>query len=132
MKPNADTRGAQLQALCGLLEGEGNALIAGDFNFCSSWPAENDRLDRRYRDLWASLRPGEPGYTQDTAINTMLARAKGEVRQVRIDRILLRSDTGRWTADSIRLIGEAPIEGDGKLFASDHFGLLATLRRESR
>lgn len=130
MKANADTRGEQLRTLFGLLEDETDALVAGDFNFCASWPEENDRLDRRYRDLWAVLRAAEAGYTQDTGINTMLARAKQETRQVRIDRILLRSDTGRWIPESIRLIGDESIDGDAKLYPSDHFGLVATLVRE--
>jgi len=96
MKPNADVRGAQLAAVFALLEGHADAIIAGDFNFCASWPEENGRIDARYADLWARLRPGEAGYTQDTEANAMLAKARaGERKQVRIDRILLRGDAGR-------------------------------------
>lgn len=46
-------------------------LLAGDFNFCASWAAEQAHLDPGYRDLWAALHPGKPGYTEDTTVNTM-------------------------------------------------------------
>lgn len=128
MKPNADTRGEQLQEIFAILERRCDVVLAGDFNFCSSWPEENKRLDPRYIDTWARLRPNEPGFTQDTVVNGMLARAKGQARQVRIDRLLLRSDTAEWMPESIRLLGTAPVDANPQVFPSDHFGLAATMR----
>lgn len=131
MKNYGDVRGEQLRAIFGVLEGSRDAVLGGDFNFCASWAAENSRLDPRYADLWARLRPGEPGYTQDTALNAMLAIAKQETKQVRFDRLLLRSDPPRprWAPQAIELLGTAPVDAaHPKVFPSDHFGLAATLR----
>jgi tyrosyl-DNA phosphodiesterase 2 len=131
MKPNADVRAEQLRAIFAVLEDAQDAVLAGDFNFCSSWTEENDRIDRRYGDAWAALHPGEPGFTQDTDINRMLAQAKRETKRLRIDRILLRSDAGhgRWTPESVRLIGAEPVSLDHpRIFPSDHFGVTATFR----
>jgi len=130
MKPYADTRAAQLREIFRILEPATDAVLAGDFNFCASWPEENARIDARYRDVWPALRPSEPGFTQDTDANPMLAKAKGEAKRVRIDRVLLRSDAGRWRAESIALIGTRPVDPKhARIFPSDHFGLRAVIAR---
>ncbi|MBI5275700.1 MAG: endonuclease/exonuclease/phosphatase family protein [Burkholderiales bacterium] len=130
MKGHADTRGEQLQTVFGLLEAAPDVILAGDFNFCSSVPEENNRIDPRYADVWPLLRPGEAGYTQDTDANAMLAKAKGEAKRVRIDRMLLRSDGGRWRAQAIEMLGTRPVsESRPKIFPSDHFGLRAAFLR---
>lgn len=128
MKNYGDVRAQQLATLFAELEPSRDALVGGDFNFCSSDAVENARLDARFADLWPALRHDEPGYTQDTAANPMLARAKKAEKRVRIDRLLLRSDgPARWKARSIELLGTAPAGGRGDLYPSDHFGLLARL-----
>ena len=130
MRTNADTRGEQLLRVFEILEDAGDAVVAGDFNFCSSWEQENRRIDTRYLDMWAVLRRGEAGYTQDTDVNRMLADAKREEKRVRIDRVLLRSDAARWQPHAIELLGTRPVARDSpRIFPSDHFGLAATLRR---
>jgi len=128
MKSNADVRGAQLAAIFGILEEADPAVLCGDFNFCSSWRAENDRIDARYLDVWPRL-SGEPGFTQDTARNRMLAIAKAETKQVRIDRILLRSHGAeRWAPAAVALLGTQPVRPENpKVFPSDHFGVAATI-----
>ncbi len=132
MRTNADTRGEQLRAVFQILEDAGDTVVAGDFNFCSSWEQENRRIDARYLDMWAVLRPGEAGYTQDTDVNRMLADAKRDEKRVRIDRVLLRSDAARWQPHAIELLGTRPVASDSpRIFPSDHFGLAATLRRAS-
>jgi tyrosyl-DNA phosphodiesterase 2 len=128
LRSNADTRASQLEAVFRLLEPFPDAVLAGDFNFCSSWTLENARIDPRFVDLWPALHPADPGYTQDTERNPMLAKAKGESKRVRIDRILLRSDARRWEPLACRLVGTEPVEAGSSLFPSDHFGVIATLR----
>ena len=133
MKSHADTRGEQLRAIFEILEEAPNVILAGDFNFCSSWREENNRIDPRYIDIWAALKPNEPGFTQDTDINHMLAKAKRDSKRVRIDRILLRSDAQEWTPDSIQLLGTLPVSPKyPKIFPSDHFGVIGAIRRSSR
>lgn len=134
MKAYADVRGKQLETVFGILEGASDVLLAGDFNFCSTWTGENSRLDARYADLWPRLRPDEPGLTEDTDVNSMLADAKKETKKVRFDRVLLRSDgpLPRWIPESIRLLGAEPVSpAHPRVFPSDHFGLAATVRRSA-
>jgi tyrosyl-DNA phosphodiesterase 2 len=48
-------------------------------------------------------------------------------KQVRFDRVLLRSQHPGWRAETIRLIGAEPISSTmPNVFPSDHFGLLGT------
>ena len=79
---NHDMRCAQLQTLFEILEPESNAIVMGDFNFAPPWP-ENDLIDPRYIDLWPHLRPDDPGYTEDTAINLMRKQVTEKDKQVR-------------------------------------------------
>jgi tyrosyl-DNA phosphodiesterase 2 len=124
------SRQEQLLKLFFELEGYAQVLLLGDFNFCSSWVHENDRLDSRYLDLWPHLRPGEHGYTEDTTINTMRLAQTRKTKHVRFDRILLRDDHRCWDPRSVELVGCRPLAPE--LFVSDHFGLRASLRcRES-
>jgi endonuclease/exonuclease/phosphatase family metal-dependent hydrolase len=125
MKLSRSIRGQQLAALFAELEPYDQALLLGDFNFCSSWKEENSQLDRRYRDLWSELCPGQPGYTEDTAINSMRLAQSKTPKQVRFDRILLRDDRARWRPCSIELLGREALGEE--LFVSDHFGLTAKL-----
>lgn len=118
-------RAEQLAVLFQELEPYDQALILGDFNFCSSWPQENGRLDSRYSDLWAVLHPELPGYTEDTTLNSMRLAQTKKTKHVRFDRILLRDDRGKWSPRAIDLLGRQPIGPE--LLVSDHFGLLAEL-----
>jgi len=103
----------------------------GDFNFDSSW-AENQNLDPAYQDVWPLLHPSEPGYTEDTEVNTMRLLHTGKHKQVRFDRILLRSEQPGWRAESIQLIGTEPIGIEmPNVFPSDHFGLFGTFAWQS-
>jgi tyrosyl-DNA phosphodiesterase 2 len=109
MKTHAETRAEQLKTVFALLAPEPNVLLGGDFNFCSSWPEENARLDPAYVDVWPALKPADPGYTRPG-------------KPVRFDRLLAR---GRWRPAAVRLLGTTPV---GKVLPSDHFGLAATFR----
>jgi tyrosyl-DNA phosphodiesterase 2 len=123
---SAAARGAQLSLIFDALREVPNAVITGDFNFCASWTEENDRLDPAYQDVWARLRPDDPGYTEDTAVNRMLYGIKGKHKHVRFDRVLLKGSG--WRAESIDLLGTEPIAPDlPDVFPSDHLGLLCRI-----
>jgi endonuclease/exonuclease/phosphatase family metal-dependent hydrolase len=143
----ADTRQRQLARIFPVLAAYPHAVLMGDFNLCSSWP-ENRHLDPRYTDIWPHLRPHEPGWTEDTDLNTMRLLVNNKRTQVRFDRIILRSTGDRWRPRAIDRLGTEPIEvapdraygdrarGDRApghrtvaVFPSDHFGLCATIVR---
>ncbi|GAB4188724.1 MAG: hypothetical protein OHK0022_00770 [Roseiflexaceae bacterium] len=130
-RTSAGLRGAQLAKLFPALAAAPHALLMGDFNFCSSWRAENDLLDPAYQDVWPVLNGDAPGYTEDTDINLMRLEQKGKPKQVRFDRVLLRSGSPGWQPTAIELLGTAPIAPWlPHVFPSDHFGLRANLRWE--
>lgn len=123
---NADVRAEQAALIQPLLrEAAPDALWAGDFNFHDEWQEEQAAIGPDFMDLWPLLRGAAPGYTVDTEQNAMLAAIKDEPRQVRFDRVLLRSPSGALRPRSIELLGTAPLSPG--CFASDHFGLRATL-----
>lgn len=128
LRDSAPTRAAQLAQIFPLLARPAQALLLGDFNFCAAWADEQANLDPAYRDLWPDLRPGEPGYTQDTRVNLMRLKARGDQQPVRFDRVLLRAAPGGWAPTAIRLLGDRPLRPDTPaIFVSDHFGLWAEL-----
>jgi tyrosyl-DNA phosphodiesterase 2 len=127
-RASAPARAAQLARIFPTLAPTQHVLLMGDFNFCASWPAEQANLDPAYLDVWPALRPGEPGYTEDTAVNLMRLNDRGRHKQVRFDRVLLRSAVPGWQPTSIALLGDRPLGPDApELFPSDHFGLLIRL-----
>ncbi|MEC4983260.1 MAG: endonuclease/exonuclease/phosphatase family protein [Oscillatoria sp. PMC 1068.18] len=120
----ASRREKQLAEIFPAMENGNHAILMGDFNFCASWTEENAKIDRKYQDIWSVLRRDEPGYTEDTDINLMRLEQKGKAKQVRFDRILLRSSYPGWQANAIRLLGREPISAKLRnVFPSDHFGL---------
>ncbi|MEC4895392.1 MAG: endonuclease/exonuclease/phosphatase family protein [Oscillatoria sp. PMC 1051.18] len=124
----ASRRERQLAKIFPVMENADYAVLMGDFNFCSSWTEENAKIDRSYQDLWSALRSDEAGYTEDTDINIMRLEQKGKAKQVRFDRILLRSSYPGWQANTIKLLGREPISPElPNVFPSDHFGLLGNL-----
>lgn len=122
-KASARLRGWQLRRLFRALRTAENAVVLGDFNMRDT---ENWRIDSSYRDVWPDLRPDEAGFTEDTSINHMRYDMKEKHRQVRFDRVLLKSD--HWTATGIELLGTEPIAaGLPRVFPSDHFGVECVL-----
>ena len=104
------------------------AIWLGDFNAAPA-SQEDQRIRAAFRDAWDELLT-EPGYTRDTTQNAMLAQVKSD-RHQRIDRVFVKSDA--FEPRSIRMLGTEPIEGtDGRVFPSDHFGLIAELERLDR
>ena len=109
-------------------EGEGSVAVAtlvGDMNFDPGDPEERTR-DLRYTDAWPALRGNDPGYTEDTDTNVLRLLAEGgEHKQVRYDRIFVRSSSMRPT--HIERVGTEPFGTPfGPSGLSDHFGVLAT------
>ncbi len=109
-------------------------LLVGDFNFGDDAPEVQDFADAGFVDAWKALRPGEAGYTYDPARNAMAALTTGSGHSQRLDRVLVRSASGRLTPEKVSLFGEEPLSGPPSpggdpLFVSDHFGLSCTLLR---
>mmetsp|Transcript_80394 Transcript_80394/g.222395 ORF Transcript_80394/g.222395 Transcript_80394/m.222395 type:complete len:309 (-) Transcript_80394:41-967(-) len=137
MKEHADMRARQLEAIFPAINPRAApdtddvhlAVLCGDFNFCSSWDENEQVLQSGFEDAWAYLREHEPGFTEDTARNAMLLEAKGKTKQVRFDRVLLRTSeampVGKGAAELIELLGTEPLAED--LWPSDHFGLFARI-----
>ena len=116
-------RARQLSRLFRAFRNDDNVLLLGDFNLRDN---ENHLLDPLYEDVWPRLRPEEPGFTEDTAINYMRYDMKNKHRQVRFDRVLVKGSA--WEADYIELLGLEPIAPSlSRIFPSDHFGVLCRL-----
>lgn len=116
-------RARQLSRLSRAFRSDDTVVMLGDFNMRDD---EDRRLDPHYRDAWLSLRPQEPGFTEDTSINCMRYDMKNKHRHVRFDRVLVKGSA--WKADDIELLGREPIAPSlPRIFPSDHFGLVCRL-----
>jgi endonuclease/exonuclease/phosphatase family metal-dependent hydrolase len=125
MREMTPTRLAQIAECVPLLCSSSTAVWVGDFNAAPS-SEEDQRIREAFRDAWDELVP-DPGYTRDTTANAMLAKIKDD-RHQRIDRVFLKSQA--FVPHAIRMVGTEPIPGtDGQVFPSDHFGLVADLKR---
>lgn len=119
-------RERQLGVIFPLLEAAPHSFLMGDFNFCAIHGQENRALDPRYGDAWATLRPDEPGYTEDTDRNVMRLLQTEKRKRARFDRILFHSNENDWTPEAVTLLGDAPIAPElPEVFPSDHFGVEA-------
>lgn len=122
-KAASGLRARQLRTVFRSLRGAHTAVVMGDFNMRDG---ENGAIGAPYRDLWPTLRPHEPGFTEDTTINLMRFDMKNKHRHVRFDRVLLKGDA--WTGTAIELLGTEPIAPElPRVFPSDHFGVLCRL-----
>lgn len=128
----ASQRERQLSEIFPVMKKADHAILMGDFNFCASWTEENSKIDSSYQDIWSILRSDEFGYTEDTDINLMRLEQKGKAKQVRFDRILLRSSYPGWQGKTIKLLGREPISPKlANIFPSDHFGLVGSIVYQS-
>lgn len=127
LRSSMQIRRYQMQLIFGSLNKCPDVLLLGDFNFCATWAEENQHIPPHYKDAWLYLRPDDPGYTEDTAINLMRRKLKGKAKQVRFDRVLYKFNSPMWKPVSIELLGKEPVSEDSpEVFPSDHFGLKAT------
>eukprot|EP01008_Symbiontida_sp_HLA12_P000369 NODE_1368_length_611_cov_224.366803_g1356_i0.p1 GENE.NODE_1368_length_611_cov_224.366803_g1356_i0~~NODE_1368_length_611_cov_224.366803_g1356_i0.p1 ORF type:complete len:176 (-),score=40.81 NODE_1368_length_611_cov_224.366803_g1356_i0:82-552(-) len=121
-----ELRQRQLQYIFPVLKKRPVALLCGDFNFCSKWRKEQANLDPAFVDVWGTLRPDAPGWTEDTDINFMRFDYTGRKKQVRFDRVLWKAPGAAWRPTSIDLLGTSPVDAEHpRIFPSDHFGLVA-------
>ena len=129
MKAFAPSRKRQLSLIFPALAESQHVMLMGDFNFCARRsPEENACIDPDYQDMWIVLHGDDPGYTEDTNINLMRLEKNQKHKQVRFDRMLVRSSTPGWRPASIELLGTEPISANlPNVFPSDHFGLRGTL-----
>ncbi|MCZ0727720.1 endonuclease/exonuclease/phosphatase family protein [Mycolicibacterium iranicum] len=122
-KRSAPLRERQLGRIFRALDADSDAVVLGDFNMRDR---ENHLIERPFRDVWPTLRPGEDGYTEDTSINDMRYDNTGKNRHVRFDRVLLKGQ--QWRPESITLLGTEPISPEHpRVFPSDHFGVRCLL-----
>jgi poly(A) polymerase len=121
-------------------EGQGRGadelVLAGDFNFGDDAPEAQVFAEAGFVDAWKALRPGEAGLTYDPSRNAMAAITTSSGKSQRMDRVLVRSPSGRLVPQKVSLFGEEPMSGKpgpggDPLFVSDHFGLKCTLHREA-
>jgi tyrosyl-DNA phosphodiesterase 2 len=125
-KASVGLRDRQLGRVLRALSGTDNAVVLGDFNMRDG---EDDRIGPPYVDVWPALRSDDDGFTEDTSINLMRLDSKNKYRQVRFDRVLLKSH--EWTAKAIDLLGTEPIsDKHPRVFPSDHFGVQCRLVRQ--
>jgi endonuclease/exonuclease/phosphatase family metal-dependent hydrolase len=128
-------REIQLHIVKQALLGPEAGLIMGDFNFNPDQDREEHWLGPDTIDCWRDIQGGATGYTLDGIANAMRGWLSGSDRRVRSDRILLRSGerngSRQWRPADIRRIGLEAIDGgEGCLYPSDHFGLVADIVAE--
>lgn len=122
---NAEIRETQLHDIFPVLKAR-HTVLMGDFNFDPTWP-EQASIPTAYTDVWRATRGGSEGFTVDTDLNEMTAAAKGKLKQVRFDRILMKSPEYRPVRAS--LLGTRALRARPELWPSDHFGLSADVQR---
>ena len=127
----------QLEILGRSLSSGKPALVVGDLNFDADSDPEEARLPNDLRDCWRELHPADAGKTLDpdaNALRGVLTRqGRKNDRAMRCDRVLLNpGPEAAWRPLQIRRIGTAPPARGAEAFASDHFGLIATIGRGSR
>ena len=140
---DAKIRALQLQQASEFIENiNGNhlpAIFAGDFNIISEI-AEYSIISGvllGFTDVWASVNPGDPGYTWDPFTNFYAKEDHEESTLVqRIDYILVRNGKGtEWRINSAQLALNSPMPYKqllNKTFASDHFAVTTDLELHSK
>jgi endonuclease/exonuclease/phosphatase family metal-dependent hydrolase len=127
----AELRAVQVAEIVGSLPENVPAVIMGDLNDVPGSPMYNALLGAGFTDVWAALRPNQPGLTSHHAPD--LSNPLPTFFE-RIDYIMTRGfDRGpRDVLGDIRRIGidpaRRPVGPLGEIWISDHAGLLAELR----
>ena len=114
--------------LAGPARAKGVVIATGDFNSAADPSTTNEPTDsyalltnRWFRDAWA-VNGGDPGLS--CCQNSPLTNTQSQLK-TRIDLILLH---GHVRARSAHLVGNMPISQSQPVWASDHAGVVATLR----
>ncbi|WP_225409143.1 poly(A) polymerase [Stigmatella hybrida] len=130
-------RAAQLRTLVDWANALGpqapDVVLAGDFNLGEDAAEAQVFTQEGFVDVWPLLRPEEPGFTFDPERNALATAMTVTGRRQRLDRVLVRSRSGRLTPRAVSLFGETPLPppeapAGGPLFTSDHFGVRCVLR----
>eukprot|EP00286_Rhodomonas_abbreviata_P020978 CAMPEP_0181301820 /NCGR_PEP_ID=MMETSP1101-20121128/7634_1 /TAXON_ID=46948 /ORGANISM="Rhodomonas abbreviata, Strain Caron Lab Isolate" /LENGTH=403 /DNA_ID=CAMNT_0023407163 /DNA_START=79 /DNA_END=1290 /DNA_ORIENTATION=+ len=113
-------------------------FILGDLNLHSS-SEDGIVLDHGFLDMWAETHfadcapwnDNDPGYTFDSATNKMIPRyIPGEVRRMRLDRILMRQNSMLKAASRCVIWANASVDSaHPDVFPSDHYGLSIDVER---
>ncbi len=127
-KNSEKVRSKQLTILLEYLNSQpGDCLIVGDFNAKDNEPAEI-LTQNNFIDIWQTLHPEDPGYTFHPQANPLAALMSLTGLAGRLDRMMLRSQDGDWISRQIELFACNPIpDTEGKIYPSDHFGILTQL-----
>lgn len=116
-EPQADVRKAQLSKIRAEIQlerlGTEPVLLAGDMNEKPSGAAIAETITAGYVDLWATLKPGDPGHTSPVPNPTD-----------RIDYVFAFDDAGSLTPSTASLFLDTPVGGT---WPSDHFGVTTSL-----
>jgi endonuclease/exonuclease/phosphatase family metal-dependent hydrolase len=109
--------------LAGPARGRGADIAAGDFNSAAdgSTTGSYALLTKRFRDAW-SVNPGDPGLTAGQ--NETLSNPVSQLN-TRIDLVLTHGAAKPLAA---KVIGATPFRATAPLWASDHAGVVTTLR----
>mmetsp|Transcript_7296 Transcript_7296/g.11096 ORF Transcript_7296/g.11096 Transcript_7296/m.11096 type:complete len:114 (+) Transcript_7296:1-342(+) len=98
-------------------------------NLHDAWEENEKNFGNRkdFYDVWSNLYPNDPGFSENTEINSMLKyKEGGKKKQVRYDRIFLIDKHPRKLKPvDIQLLGTQKIDTAdlSEIFISDHFGL---------
>lgn len=85
-------------------------------------------------DVWAETHmgcscDGSSGFTFDAEANAMIPRyIPGEVRKMRLDRILVSQGCRLAPSEPCKIWGDKPVDASRDLFLSDHFGLVQDMQ----
>jgi endonuclease/exonuclease/phosphatase family protein len=127
-------RAAQMQELVGLIPADRPAVIMGDFNDPAGTPMYQVATGAGLTDVWAALRPGEPGFTCCHSSNLTDSRVPNQ----RIDFVLARGfdrgdDPVTGFIARFGLLPQELLAGPlHPIYVSDHIGLVAWLKRPAR
>ncbi|MCP2731753.1 poly(A) polymerase [Limnofasciculus baicalensis] len=121
-------RSKQLAILLEYLKTQpGDSLIIGDFNLKGNEQAEI-LTQNNFIDIWQTLHPDDAGDTFDIQRNPLAAMMSLTGLSARLDRMMLKSQEPDWISHQIELFAcEAIPDTEGKIYPSDHFGILTRL-----
>ena len=117
-----DFRKVQLRTILKIFKNK-KFILTGDFNFTDN--EEEISIIKHLKDPWNTKK--DPGFTEDTYINSMRYTIKGKHKQVRFDKFMYNDS--KLIVINQQIIGKDEIK-DG-IWISDHFGLLTTIKLKS-
>ncbi|MBP6721296.1 MAG: DUF504 domain-containing protein [Bacteroidia bacterium] len=115
-------REAYLSSLLAQLPPDDAVLLQGDFNFGDEYQSPTLA---EFTDFWLQLHPGDPGITYDGSHNPMSKKVIPNARDRRLDRMMVRTETGFPLAEMIEIVHlKDTTTGE---YLSDHYGVQAKL-----